>query len=96
MSESLPAMPGPRPNWRRLANGHYLVRTQAGFNHALRDYFNEYQLRKVSDIDGYPMVYPSVVRFNFLHGWNRPQAACTPLREYLAQLSDLMSDLALD
>lgn len=85
-----------KPNMRRLANGHYLVRTQAGFNQAMRDYFNEYQLDKVSDIAGYPRAYPSVVRFNFLHGWNEPQAFCTPLNKYLADLRDLMADLADD
>ena len=83
-----------RPNMRRLANGCYLVRTQAGFNLAMRDYFNEYQLHKASDIEGYPKAYPSVVRFNFLHGWNTPQAFCTPLNKYLAGLRDLMADLA--
>lgn len=83
-----------KPNMRRLANGNYLVRTQAGFNRAMRDYFNEYQLHKVSDIEGYPTVYPSVVRFNFLHGWNAPEAYCTPLKKYLASLQELMADLA--
>lgn len=83
-----------KPNMRRLANGNYLVRTQAGFNRAMRDYFNEYQLHKVSDIEGYPTVYPSVVRFNFLHGWNAPQAYCTPLKKDLASLQELMTDLA--
>lgn len=83
-----------KPNMRRLANGNYLVRTQAGFNRAMRDYFNEYQLHKVSDIEGYPTVYPSVVRFNFLHGWNAPEAYCMPLKKYLASLQELMADLA--
>lgn len=82
------------PNWRRLANGHYLVRTQAGFRQAMRDYFNEYQLHKVSNIVGYPKAYPSVVRFNFLYGWNEPQAHCTPLELYKAELSALLADLA--
>ena len=83
-----------RQNYRRLANGNYLVRTQAGFKKAMRDYFNEYQLHKVSDIEGYPTAYPSVVRFNFLHGWNAPQAYCTPLDKYLAGLRELLADLA--
>ncbi|QLG96609.1 hypothetical protein HZF02_32275 (plasmid) [Pseudomonas yamanorum] len=89
-------MTAPRPNWRRLANGHYLVRTQAGFNQALRDYFNEYQLHHLSDIAGYPKVYPSVVRLVFLHGWNEPQAHCTPINQYKAELAALAADLAAE
>lgn len=87
-------MADPRPNWRRLNNGLYLVRTQAGFRHALHDYFNEYQLNAMRPIVGYPKVYPSVVRLTYLHGWNEPQAHCTPINEYKAELAALVADLA--
>ena len=82
-----------KPNMRKLANGTYVVRTQAGFRRAIKDYFDEYELRSVSEIDGYPTAYPSVVRFNFLHGWNKPQAFCTPLNKYLQHLKGIVSDL---
>lgn len=82
-----------RPNWRRLANGDYLVRTQAGFNRAIRDFFTADQQWALGRLEGYPQVYPSVVHFEFLHGRNLPQATCTALALYQRQLMDLLADL---
>lgn len=87
-------MPDPRSNWRRLSNGHYLVRTQAGFNHALRDYFEGYLLRDLRDVVGYPKVYPSVVHLVYHDGRHEAQAHCTPINQYKAELAALVADLA--
>lgn len=86
-------MTAARPNWRRLANGDYLVRTQAGFNQAIRDFFTADQVWALERLEGYPQAYPSVVRFVFLHGRNVPQATCTALALYQQQLMDLLADL---
>lgn len=45
-----------RPNFKRLKHGVYVVRTQAGFNQATRDFDTGNE-----QVFGYPASYPSVV-----------------------------------
>lgn len=82
-----------RDNMRRLTNGSYLVRSEAGFRRAIKDYFAEHQLKHVSQIDGYPTAYPSIVSFKFLRAWNTPQAVCMHVNAYVQRLKDLLRDL---
>lgn len=85
-----------RANVRRLSNGCYLCRTQAGFRKAIKAYFDDHELQKPCEIMGYPSKYPSVVRFSFVYGWNEPRADCTPLNEYKAHIKKVLSELLDD
>ncbi len=85
-----------RPNFRHLSGALYVVRTQAGFNQAFKHRFpqeDEYD-PKPSDVQGYPKVYPSVVRFSMQYqGYWQPTATCTPLNIYRQQLKNLLTQL---
>lgn len=48
-----------RPNYKKLPNGEFLVRTQAGYRKAVRDFFGDL----TSIPPNYPKSYPSVVKF---------------------------------
>lgn len=82
-----------QPNMRRLANGAYLVRTQAGFRKALRECFSTQELPRARDVVGYPTAYPTVVSLEYVYGWNKATATCTPLNIYVSKLRDLVADL---
>lgn len=86
-------MSGRKPNMRRLSNGAYLVRSQAGFRKALKDFFEEHQLPRMREIDGYPKSYPSVVTLSFVYGWNEAKARCVPINRYVDWLKELVADL---
>jgi hypothetical protein len=67
------------PNWEILAVGAYVVRTQAGFKHAIRHFVQKEEYT----LDGYPRSYPSVVRFQWGFAGGFPSALharCTHLK----------------
>lgn len=47
-----------RPNKIRVQNGMYIVRTQAGFNAAIKEMYDDFKEMRVY---GYPKSYPSLV-----------------------------------
>lgn len=54
------------PNWHRLFGSYYVVRTQAGFEHAALHFTGGDWDRKelFDDMVGYPKSYPSLVHFH--------------------------------
>jgi hypothetical protein len=50
-----------KDNMTYIADGIYLVRTQAGFKKAVKAQFPEYSKRARSRVVGYPTSYPAVV-----------------------------------
>lgn len=82
-----------KSNWRKLANGHYLVRSQAGFNHALKDFDPEQYMERGRAFT-FPSKYPSVVSMRMYYiGSDHISTTCTPLNEYVQALKDLVVDL---
>lgn len=55
-----------RENFKKIASGIYLVRTQAGFNHAIKDW--DPGLFYKPEVLAWPRSYPSVVSFSL--GYN--------------------------
>lgn len=65
-------------NMEYLANGLYIVRTQAGFRKAVRDYYGRNV--KGCELKGYPVRYPSLVALSDGYcGYHYVQANCIPL-----------------
>jgi hypothetical protein len=78
-----------RPNWSKLPNGAYLVRTKAGFRHVLRDALDPHQ----SAPGPTPHAYPVVVCFTD-HGRSM---TCQHVSRYYCELRRLLTCLeALD
>lgn len=84
-----------KPNYRKLKNGHgYVVRTQAGFKRAIKDWVweDDYLIR--SDQFNYPKVYPSIVFFySYYSGYDGYNCTCTPLNKYVQDLKDQLAEL---
>lgn len=69
-------------NMVRISQGMYVVRTQAGFRKALKAYRRYHEVESpISDVQGYPKEYPSLVMFGFVHHPIGPQvsARCIPI-----------------
>lgn len=53
-----------QPNFTPLGDGFYLVRTQAGFEQALKHRFEN---TSGADVEGFPKSYPSIVSINWAY-----------------------------
>lgn len=88
-------VPAPgRPNWRKLQNGCYLVRTQAGFMQVLRDSHPDLSRREIRNgVTKWPTKYPSIVRVG---KWSCSCILinCAPIDEYRTKTQALLDDLA--
>lgn len=84
----------PRPSWRRMENGCYLIRTQAGFMQALRHCCPDRTRKELRDaINSWPKVYPSVVRIRIV-GYSHIDVTVASLGDYRAKTQALLDDLA--
>ena len=82
-----------RPNWRYAGNGYFLVRTQAGFKQALKHFVGQNDF-SLTQLEGFPRAYPSVVRFSWAYrGCDYVQAHCVPLDRFKQQMQALLDDL---
>jgi hypothetical protein len=90
-----------RINWRRLSNGTYLVRTQAGFRQAIKhkhaqagEDFPGWSKVKVLD---WPDMYPSVCRISvastFYDGQTHVTVTAAPLDAYRRETQRLLDEL---
>lgn len=61
------AQDNPRPNWFRLSDGRYLVRTQAGFDRATAHFCELWNIDSEdrSSLAGFPKSYPSVCTYHY-------------------------------
>ena len=87
-----------RANMRILDTGGYLVRTQAGFKKAVKHWLleNDFDHTDISDVEGYPKKYPSVVRIQYIRGFCVVNASCCPLNKHIKQLKMRISELSND
>lgn len=66
----------PSDNMVRISQGMYVVRTQAGFRKALKAYRRYHEVESpISDVQGYPKEYPSLVMFGFAYGSEGPRVS---------------------
>lgn len=89
------ALAVPVCNHRRLTNGCWLLRTQAGFMQACRAQHPDLtrkQIRKA--VTDWPKVYPSVVRIGRYTGGMIIDVKALSVHEYRAQTQQLLDDLA--
>ena len=64
-----------RENWRHIGANIYLVRTQAGFNQAIKHFTTGSDFR--AEVFGYPRKYPSLVALSdYYHGATDVRAQC--------------------
>lgn len=71
-------------NMSFLGGGLYIVRTQAGFNQALRHF---HAPDSAEDVRGYPTAYPSMVHLASVYNGNiYTRAECFPLNEIKAAI----------
>ncbi len=80
-----------KPNMKKLSCGSYLVRTQAGFKRALKDYLkdscHEYY-------GGHPESYPSVVDFyEGYTGYHYVRASCVHVNKRKEQLEMMIAEI---
>ncbi len=84
-----------KPNMRYLGGNKYLVRTQAGFKQAIKDYDPEgcYYISASYGFT-YPLKYPSVVTIGHWYaGGDYLYTKCAPLNDYKESLIHLLEDL---
>lgn len=68
-----------KPNFKHIGNSFYLVRTQAGFRQALKQWYGEGRRYK-GPLDGFPKLYPSIVSFSYGYcGYDFVRANCLPV-----------------
>lgn len=83
---------GPRPglNWKRLGEeGFYIVRTQAGFKHALRDFRENVGGDPGMESRGYPTSYPSVVHLSLGYtGSTWVRVACIHFNDLMVAMQE--------
>jgi hypothetical protein len=78
---STPANQTKTPNFYPIGNGFYVVRTQAGFKQAVRDFWGPDDGRP--EVVGYPLSYPSVVALSAGYkGYTYVQASCMHINEF--------------
>lgn len=84
-----------KPNWRKLKNGHgYVVRTQAGFNQAIKDWVGNDEYIYKDECFNFPKKYPSVVFFHsYYRGADYYNCTCDPLNDYVQHLRDQLKEL---
>ena len=83
-----------KENMRVLSNGSYLVRTQAGFNKAIKHWLDDNDHLYRPSWFNYPKKYPSVVRlWEYYQGYHGYNCTCTPLNEYKSNLKNLLEEL---
>lgn len=73
------------PNFTKIGHGFYVVRTQAGFKQALKNYVGEDypEYTKYNDIVGHPDSYPSVVHLDIgYRGSHYIRASCMHVNEF--------------
>lgn len=87
-----------RENWRKLSTGEYLVRTQAGFKHATKDYMTAQWMNDhcAQQLEGYPKKYPSICRFGDSIETVQFWVTCTPINEYRQRLQARIDELEGD
>lgn len=87
-----------RENWRKLSTGEYLVRTQAGFKHALRHYMAAQWMNDhyAEQLEGYPKKYPSICRFSDSVDTAQFWVTCIPINEHRQQLHARIDELEGD
>lgn len=67
-------------HWYHVRNNIYIVRTQAGFRQALKDFGWEKECNESPR--GFPRVYPSMVVMSWgYEGYNYVHCTCFPLNE---------------
>jgi len=76
-----------RPNYEKLKSWLYIVRTQAGFRQAVKEYsgpdFDMGYLR------GFPQSYPALVMFSDgYEGYHFTEASCIPINELTAKIAE--------
>lgn len=78
-----------KPNYERIARGVYVVRTQAGFRNAVKEFANpEDTKRMFQEMEGYPKSYPSLICLAFEYrGYHYVRVTAVPLNEVKEVLS---------
>ena len=75
-----------KPNMTKLSHNTFIVRTQAGFRKALKDY-KRYMCCDKMELSGYPKIYPSLVVFSMQYrGYEYIVAHCTPVNDILKHI----------
>lgn len=82
----------PTYNWKRLSNGTYVVRTQAGLRQAIKNFVGTDGDRRCQR--GWPTAYPAVCRIAHCHGG--VQIKALTVGEYRKQTQALLDELAGD
>ncbi len=79
------------PNWHRLFGSYYVVRTQAGFEHALTHYSSDWsRAEALHNLVGYPKSYPSLVHFHTGYsGYHYIVADCHHVNKLKEALKDI-------
>lgn len=81
-------------NIKVLGNDLYLVRTQAGFNQAIKHWIGDDDYLYRSDNFNFPKRYPSIVKFySYYQGYHGYNCNCTPLNEYKQHLNNLLKEM---
>lgn len=84
-----------KPNWKKLKNGHgYVVRTQAGFNQAIKNWLGDEKWICRDERFNFPAKYPSVVFFyTYYKGADYYNCACYHLNDYVQHLKGQLEEL---
>lgn len=70
-------------NYRKIQHGLYIVRTQAGFNQCLKDFWSHDDL----EVEGYPKSYPSFVALSLGYcGHDYIKAICAHINDIKKEL----------
>lgn len=80
-----------RENMTPVGNGFYVVRTQAGFRKAVKQFIadRDHAYLRVRDVCGFPKSYPALVSFAVCYrGYDYIDANCIPLRKVVAAAPD--------
>ncbi len=75
------------PNMVRVANGMYIVRTQAGFRKALKEECDD--PRTLKEVPNFPKSYPSLVSISVGYcGLDYMHVCCVPIDKLKADLRE--------
>lgn len=79
----------PSPNYERMAHGVYVVRTQAGFRNAVKEFAGREDTKRMfQEMRGYPKSYPSMVCLAFEYrGYHFVSVTAIPLTQVKEVLS---------
>lgn len=84
-------------NFTALQNGFYIVRTQAGFNQAVKDFSSQEIADAIKRLRGFPQSYPSFIALSYeYYGYHYIQCRAIHLRKLEAAIeqSDLFGQTA--